>query len=65
MRRATARFVLDKLWFDGEVRSLAGSFRGEGAFLSDNGLYGYRINATRQDSHDPAAVQHRSVRTCA
>ena len=45
-----SRFVLDKLWFDGEVRSLAGSFRGEGAFVSDNGLYGYRINATRQNS---------------
>lgn len=44
------RFVLDKLWFDGEVRSLAGSFRGEGAFISDKDLYGYRINATRQES---------------
>ncbi len=44
------RFVLDKLWFDGEVRSLAGSFRGEGAFVSDKDLYGYRINTTRQES---------------
>lgn len=44
------RFVLDKLWFDGEVRSLAGSFRGEGAFVSDKDLYGYRITATRQDT---------------
>jgi len=44
------RFVLDRLWFDGEIRSLAGSFRGEGAFVSDKDLYGYRINATRQDS---------------
>lgn len=44
------RFVFDKLWFDGEVRSLAGSFRGEGAFVSDKDLYGYRINAVRQES---------------
>ena len=44
------RFIFDKLWFDGEVRSLAGSFRGEGAFISDKDLYGYRISATRQDS---------------
>ena len=44
------RFTFDKLWFDGEVRSLAGSFRGEGAFVSDKDLYGYRISATRQDS---------------
>ena len=44
------RFVLDKLWFDGEVRSLAGSFRGEGAFVSDKDLYGYRITATRQET---------------
>ena len=44
------RFTFDKLWFDGEVRSLAGSFRGEGAFISDKDLYGYRISATRLDS---------------
>ena len=25
--------VLDKLWFRGQVRSLAGPFRGEGAFV--------------------------------
>ncbi len=47
---SSRRVVLDKLWFDGEVRSLAGSFRGEGAFVADKDLYGYRITATRQES---------------
>jgi uncharacterized protein involved in outer membrane biogenesis len=45
-----SRIMLDKLWFDGEVRSLTGSFRGEGAFIADKQLYGYRINATRLDN---------------
>jgi large subunit ribosomal protein L24 len=43
------RMTLDKLWFRGEMRSLAGSFRGEGAFVSRRDLYGYRIAASRQD----------------
>ncbi len=45
-----SRIMLDKLWFDGEVRSLTGSFRGEGAFIADKQLYGYRVNATRLDN---------------
>lgn len=47
------RAVLDKLWFGGDVRSLgAGIFRGEGAFVLDGGLYGYRISSTRPDDGD-------------
>lgn len=47
------RTVLDKLWFGGDVRSLgAGIFRGEGAFVLDGGLYGYRISSTRPDDGD-------------
>lgn len=44
--------VLDKLWFGGEVRSLAGAFKGEGAFVFDGDLYGYRISASRSDDGD-------------
>jgi large subunit ribosomal protein L24 len=46
-----ARLVLDKFWFDGEVRSLLGSFRGEGAFVADGALYGYRVAASRADAN--------------
>lgn len=44
-----ARSVLDKLWFGGEMRSLAGPFKGEGAFVWSGGLYGYRVAAARPD----------------
>ena len=44
-----ARLVLGKLWFNGEVRALPGPFRGEGAFVMDGGLYGYRISSARPE----------------
>ncbi len=44
-----ARLVLGKLWFKGDVRALPGPFRGEGAFVMDGGLYGYRISSARPD----------------
>jgi large subunit ribosomal protein L24 len=40
-----SRTTLDKVWFNGDLRSLAGPFRGEGAFVSGGELYGYRISA--------------------
>lgn len=46
---SASRLVLDKLWFEGEVRSLLGPFRGEGAFVIGGELYGYRISAARAD----------------
>ncbi len=46
------RHVLDKLWFRGDVRSLAGSFRGEGAFVVGAELFGYRVSAARQGGGD-------------
>lgn len=46
------RAVFEKLWFGGEVRSLAGVFRGEGAFVLGGELYGYRVSATRPDDGD-------------
>jgi hypothetical protein len=39
--------VLDQLTFDGEVRSLAGSFKGDGGFVSAGALYGYRMAGSR------------------
>ncbi len=39
--------MLDKLWFRGQVRSLTGPFRGEGAFVSAGEIYGYKMNAGR------------------
>jgi large subunit ribosomal protein L24 len=44
------RLVLDKLWYAGDVRSLAGSFRGEGAFVANGDLVSYRVAASRQDN---------------
>jgi len=42
-----ARLVLDKLSFKGEVRSLIGPLRGEGAFVIADGRFGYRISTSR------------------
>jgi len=44
---SNTRMVLDKLWFRGQVRSLTGPFRGEGAFVSSGEIHGYRIAAGR------------------
>jgi uncharacterized protein involved in outer membrane biogenesis len=44
---SASRLVLDKLWFAGEVRSLTGPVRGEGAFVSAGALYGYRVTVGR------------------
>ena len=43
--RNDSRLVLDKLWFNGNVRSLAGPFKGDGAFVIASQLYAYRIAA--------------------
>ena len=44
---SNSRLVLDKLWFRGQVRSLTGPFRGEGAFVSGGEIYGYKMSAGR------------------
>ncbi len=41
-----SRLVLQKLWFNGDIRSLAGPFNGTGAFVAGDELYGYRISGT-------------------
>jgi len=44
-----SRLLLQKFWFNGEVRSFVGPIRGEGAFVVGDELYGYRISAGRLD----------------
>jgi large subunit ribosomal protein L24 len=41
---------LTKLWFNGEVKALPGPIRGEGAFVMDGELFGYRIAAARPEA---------------
>lgn len=43
--------TLSKLWFNGEVRALPGPIRGEGAFVMDGALYGYRISTGRPEAN--------------
>jgi len=42
-----ARFTFEKIWFNGDARSLAGPLRGEGAAMLDGALYPYRVNVGR------------------
>src|SRR5262249_37145320 len=42
------RTALEQFWFKGEVRSLIGPFKGEGAFVSAGQLYGYRVAGGRR-----------------
>jgi large subunit ribosomal protein L24 len=45
------RTVLSKLWFNGDVKALPGPIRGEGAFVMDGALYGYRIATARPEAN--------------
>jgi large subunit ribosomal protein L24 len=42
-----SRTTLENTWFNGDLRSLAGPFKGEGAFVLGGELYGYRVSAGR------------------
>jgi uncharacterized protein involved in outer membrane biogenesis len=42
------RLVLDQLSFKGDIRSLLGPFKGEGAFVSSGQLYGYHVAGSRR-----------------
>jgi large subunit ribosomal protein L24 len=44
---SNSRLVIERLWFSGEVRSLTGPIRGNGAFAAAGAIYGYRIAAGR------------------
>ena len=45
-----SKLVLDQLWFSGQVRSLTGPIRGQGAFVTGGGLYGYEVSAGRAEA---------------
>ena len=45
-----SRLTLQKLSFDGDIRSLLGPFRGEGTFVAGDEPYGYRISGGRGDA---------------
>jgi uncharacterized protein involved in outer membrane biogenesis len=55
-----ARVTLDRLWFNGEARSLLGPFKGEGAATIGGELYPFRI-ATGRYSDDGALKLHVNV----
>lgn len=55
--RSGADVVLDKLWFNGELRSLLGPAKGEGGFTAEGERYGYRISAARPDAEGVAKVK--------
>ena len=58
-----SRLSLDKLWLVGDMRSLAGPFRGDGAFVVDGGRYSYRFNASRYGPEGyPNPAWHRYSR---
>ena len=44
-----SRLVLAKLKFDGDIRSFAGTFRGDGAFVIGDDPYNYRFSSNRAD----------------
>ena len=55
-----ARGTLDRLWFNGEARSLLGPFKGEGAATIGGELYPFRIAAGRY-GEDGALKLHINV----
>ena len=55
-----ARATLDRLWFNGEARSLLGPFKGEGAVTIGGELYPFRIAAGRYGD-DGALKLHVNV----
>ncbi len=52
--------VLDKLWFNGEARSLAGPFSGEGAATAAGELYPFRVSTGRVND-DGAIKVHLNI----
>ena len=55
-----ATITLDKLWFNGDLRSLLGPLKGEGAATIDGALYPYRLVTGRANS-DGALRVHLNV----
>ena len=55
-----AEFQLDKLWFNGELRSLIGPIKGEGAATFNGALYPFRLSTGRTNA-DGALRLHLNV----
>ena len=62
-----SRLTLQKLSFNGDIRSFLGPFSGEGAFVVGDEPYGYRISGSRvrRGRRSQAAARHRSVQSSA
>ncbi len=52
-----AKRTIDKLWFTGDARTLAGPYRGEGAFTFDGALYPYRLTVGRPGDDGKSRVR--------
>ena len=46
-----SRLALQQLEFNGDIRSFAGPFKGDGAFVVGGKLYGYRLSASRGEDN--------------
>ena len=47
-RASATTTVLETFWFNGDMRSLAGPFKGDGGFTAGGERYGYRLSTGRQ-----------------
>jgi large subunit ribosomal protein L24 len=47
-RASATSVVLERFWFNGDMRSLAGPYKGEGGFMAGGERYGYRVSTGRQ-----------------
>lgn len=55
-----ASYEFDKLWFNGELRSLVGPIKGEGAVTFDGALYPFRLSSGRANA-DGALRVHLNI----
>lgn len=55
--RSGASMELQKLKFDGDIRSLNGPFRGEGAFVFAEQGFGFRVNGSHGDADGPLKLR--------
>jgi large subunit ribosomal protein L24 len=52
-----AAVTLERLWFNGELRSLLGPVKGEGGFVASGGRYSYRVSAGRPGEDGAAKLR--------
>jgi large subunit ribosomal protein L24 len=56
------RLLLQKVWFNGEIASLAGPFSGRGAVVVGDELYGYRISGRSDGAKGTKGTKGTKVR---